>query len=337
MAYNANTDYQAIKDNLQKQIDAETDATKKAALQSQYDAAEQGRLEKTASDINKYGKYVDNNELDQAAGIAANNQIGNDYEVQKQNLNKLYDTAKQNANNDALSRGMARSSYVSDRLSNLDSERANALSDIDAAKAKAVQAAKTTILNNYTTNAANALKDEKDEYNNNIKAYYDNYQQEIDNIANDGDTSNDWKIPYLKAARNAKLLSEYGTTDPEQIAIIKQTQALKDQYSLAQAQDAVNGTSGRGGGTSSSSRSYSGRRSGGSGGSGNGGDNGDGGGGTSADTSAYYTSLDNQLSHVLDKGYNSTTINRMANLIAQYLSKGLISQAQAATLQNKYI
>lgn len=158
MAYNASVDYQALKNQIQKQIDAETNATKKAQLQSQYDAAEQSRLEKMASDLGTYGKYATGSELNQAAGIAAENQIGTDYETQKKNLNASYDTAKQNAQNDALSRGMARSSYVSDRLANIDTERAGALSDVDAARAKAIESAKASILSDYQTNAATAAE-----------------------------------------------------------------------------------------------------------------------------------------------------------------------------------
>lgn len=208
MAYDVNTDYKALQDALKKQKAATPDAATQAALQSQIDAAEQSRTEKLASDLTKFGKFASDSELDSAAGIAAQNQLGTGYDTQRANLNTSYDTAKQNANNDALSRGMARSSFVSDRQANLDSQRANALSGVDASQALALQNAKTTILDNYRTNTANALKDEKSEYGNNIMAYYNDYQAEVNKVQGNNDASDDWKIPILQAARNEKLLAQ---------------------------------------------------------------------------------------------------------------------------------
>ena len=205
MAYDVNTDYSAKNAELQKALAAATDAQTKAAIQAQIDANTGSRTEKMASDLTKYGKYATDSELNSAAGIMANNQLGTGYETQKANLNTSYDTAKQNANNDALSRGMARSSFVSDRMANLDSERSNALTQVDASKALALQNAKTSIIDNYRTNTANALTAEKSEFADTIGAYSDNYQAEINKVTNDGDTSNDWKVPYLNQARNAKI------------------------------------------------------------------------------------------------------------------------------------
>jgi hypothetical protein len=221
MAYSAQIDYKALQDSLKKQMETATDEATKANLQAQINAAEQSRIEKIASNLNTYGKYANGSELDSAAGIMATNQIGTGYETQKANLNKSYDQAIQNANNNALSRGMARSSFVQDRMANLDSERANALSDIDAAKALAIQNAKTAILNDYQDRAANTLATDKKDFGNNIMAYYNDYQAKINQVTNDGDTSNDWQIPILQAARNQKLLDTYGTTDEAAIAAAK--------------------------------------------------------------------------------------------------------------------
>ena len=329
MAYDVNIDYKAKQNEIQKQIDAETDPVKKAALQVEFNDAGQSRNEKLASNLQKYGKYATDSELDSAAGIQANNQIGTTYENQAKAIGDYYDTAQQNANNDALSRGMARSSFVSDRMAGLDSKRADALTSNDAAKALAIQNAKTNILNNYQTNTANALANQKSEYANTIGAYSNDYQQEINNVMNNNDASDDWKVPYLKAARNQKLNN------------IAAAQATADQQTfenqLALDKLAI-----------SSSKSYrSGRRSGGS--SGNGGNkkrsnnnnnnnNNPFGGAPAATTqTSYYTSLSSQLENILDKGYTTVTTNRMANLISQYLSKGLITQEQAQALSNKYI
>ena len=337
MAYDAGTDYTALQNSLKNQMGTETDPDRRAALQRLYDTAEQSRIAKMASSLQKYGKYATDSELDSAAGIQANNQIGTTYENQAKGINEYYDTAQQNANNDALSRGMARSSFVSDRMAGLDAKRADALTSNDAAKALAIQNAKTNILNNYQTNAANALANEKREYANTIGAYYNDYQAEINNVLNNNDASDDWKVPYLQAARNQKLNN------------IAAAQAAADQQAfenqLALDKLAI-----------SSSKSYhSGRRSGGSRSSGsldNSGDTtgttGTTGGNLFGNTSAannsgattqtsYYTSLSSQLENILDKGYSTVTTNKMANLISQYLSKGLITQAQAQELSDKYI
>jgi len=329
MAYDVNTDYKAKQNEIKKQMDAETDPVKKAALQVEFDAAGQSRNEKLASNLQKYGKYATDSELDSAAGIQANNQIGTTYENQAKTIGDYYDTAQQNANNDALSRGMARSSFVSDRMAGLDSKRADALTSNDAAKALAIQNAKTTILNNYQTNTANALANEKSEFANTIGAYSNDYQAEINRVQGNNDASDDWKVPYLQAARNQKLNN------------IAAAQAAADQQAfenqLALDKLAI-----------SSSKSYrSGRRSGGSD---NGGDNnnnnnnnnnnlfGDKPAAQTAGTqTSYYTSLSSQLENILDKGYTTVTTNKMANLISQYLSKGLITQEQAQALSNKYI
>ena len=329
MAFDVNTDYKSKQNEIKKQMDAETDPVKKAALQVEFNDAGQSRNEKIASNLQKYGKYATDSELDSAAGIQANNQIGTTYENQDKAIGGYYDTAQQNANNDALSRGMARSSFVSDRMAGRDSKRADALTSNDAAKALAIQNAKTNILNNYQTNTANALANQKSEYANTIGAYSNDYQQEINNVMNNNDASDDWKVPYLQAARNQKLNN------------IAAAQAAADQQTfenqLALDKLAI-----------SSSKSYrSGRRSGGSD---NGGDNNNNnnnnndnnnnpfGGAPAATTqTSYYTSLSSQLENILDKGYTTVTTNKMANLISQYLSKGLITQEQAQALSNKYI
>jgi len=245
MAYDVNTDYSALQSTLKKQLASTTDPTQKATIQSQIDAAEQSRIEKTASDLQKYGQYASGSELDSAAGIMANNQVGTGYETQKANLNKSYDTANQNANNDALSRGMARSSFVSDRLSKLDSERSTALSDVDAAKANAIQNAKTSILNNYTTTAKADLATEKTDYANTIGAYYKDYQAEVDKITNNNDPSDDWKIPYLQAARTQKI------SDQQTLQAKAEQQAIDNQINYLKATKTSSGSGGSGGGTGS--------------------------------------------------------------------------------------
>ena len=208
MAYQVDKDYSAANAELKKQLAAATDAATKAALQAQINANQASREQKIASDLTKFGKYASDAELNNAAGIMATNQLGTGYDVQRANLNTSFDQAKQNANNDALSRGMARSTFVSDRMANLDTSRAKALSDVDASQALALQNAKASIIDNYRTNTANALANEKKEFANTIGAYYNDLQQEINNVQGNNDPSDDWKIPYLQAARNEKIAAQ---------------------------------------------------------------------------------------------------------------------------------
>ena len=208
MAFSAQTDYTAQNAALAKQLASATDAATKAALQAQIDTNQASKEQKMASDLTAYGKYATDSELNNAAGIMAQNQIGTGYETQKANLNTSYDTAKQNASNDANSRGMARSSFVGDRMANLDVQRANALTQIDASKALALQNAQTNILDKYRTNTANTLANDKKEYADTIGAYYGDYQQEVNNVQNDNNPTNDWKIPYLQQARNQKIAEQ---------------------------------------------------------------------------------------------------------------------------------
>ena len=335
MAYDVNIDYKAKQNEIQKQIDAETDPAKKAALQVEFNDAGQSRNEKLASNLQKYGKYATDSELDSAAGIQANNQIGTTYENQAKAIGDYYDTAQQNANNDALSRGMARSSFVSDRMAGLDSKRADALTSNDAAKALAIQNAKTNILNNYQTNTANALANQKSEYANTIGAYSNDYQQEINNVMNNNDASDDWKVPYLKAARNQKLNN------------IAAAQAAADQQAfenqLALDKLAI-----------SSSKSYrSGRRSDGSRSSDGNSSSSDTTGTTganlfggapavspnplnqpTADSASNLSSLDYKLSQI--EGSESGVQSKAANLIKQYFNSGAISEATAKKYLSQY-
>ena len=336
MAFDVNTDYKAKQNEIKKQMDAETDPAKKAALQVEFDAAGQSRNEKLASNLQKYGKYATDSELDAAAGIQANNQIGTTYENQAKAIGDYYDTAQQNANNDALSRGMARSSFVSDRMAGLDAKRADALTSNDAAKALAIQNAKTAILNNYQTNTANALANQKSEFVNTIGAYSNDYQAEINNVMNNNDASDDWKVPYLQAARNQKL----NNIAAAQAAA--EQQAFENQLALDKL-------------AISSSKSYrSGRRSGGSRGSDGNSSSSDTTGttganlfgnnsvaqtaannsGATADSASNLSSLDYKLSQI--EGSESGVQSKAANLIKQYFNSGAISEATAKKYLSQY-
>lgn len=321
MAFDVNTDYKAKQNEIKKQMDAETDPVKKAALQAQYDAAEQSRIEKIASNLQKYGQYATTPELDAVSRIQANNQIGTIYENQAKKIGDYYDTAKQNANNDALSRGMARSSFVSDRMAGLDAKRADALASNDAAKALAIQNAKTAILNNYQTNTANALANEKREYANTIGAYYNDYQAEINRVQGNNDASDDWKIPYLQAARNQKI------NDIAAAQAAAEQQAFENQLALDKL-------------AISSSKLYrSGRRSSGSSGSsGGGGNNNNNNNNNNTPKNLFGGAPATKLTDVdasYQVGMNRTTTGQLATIQRLY-NNGQITEAQAKALISKF-
>lgn len=63
-----------------------------------------------------------------------------------------------------------------------------------------------------------------------IGRFSDNYQQEIDNIQGDNDTTNDWQVPYLQAARKEKQQTQAEQTAAQAAAA---GEAEKEQYKSA--------------------------------------------------------------------------------------------------------
>lgn len=254
MAYDVNTDYSAIIKSLKEKQASLTDQAEIAALQAQIEAAEVSRVQKIASNTAEYGKWADDATLDKVFNYQAEQSLNPTYDRYAKNINKSYDESRQNASNEALSRGMARSSYAQDRLAGIDQDRASALSDIEMQRAQAITAQKNSLSSAYQTDQADKLAQEKSEYASTIGAYSNNYQAEINKIQSDGDASNDWKIPYLQAARNEKIanyadtLAGYGDYSGYQAAgyTAEQTKALE----TAAAKAAV--SSGGSGGSSSS-------------------------------------------------------------------------------------
>ena len=88
---------------------------------------------------------------------------------------------------------------------------------------------------------------ERAEFTNTIGAYGQDYMQEILNVQNDGDPSNDWKIPYLQSARNQKI------SGIEQAKAEAEQQAFENQLKLMSAMKSSGGSGG-----SSSSNYYKG-------------------------------------------------------------------------------
>lgn len=84
-------------------------------------------------------------------------------------------------------------------------------------------------------------QNERAEFTNTIGAYGQDYMQEILNIQNDGDPSNDWKIPYLQSARNQKISGiEQSKAEAEQ-------QAFENQLKLMALRKSSGGGSSSGG------------------------------------------------------------------------------------------
>ena len=159
----------------------------------------------------------------------------------------------------------------------------------------------------------------KSEYANTIGAYYNDYQAEINRVQGNNDASDDWKIPYLQAARNQKLNN------------IAAAQAAADQQAfenqLALDKLAI-----------SSSKSYrSGSHSGGSGrrSSGSGGNN-DNNNNTPKNLfgPAPATKL-NDVDASYQVGMNRTTTGQLATIQRLY-NNGQITEAQATALISKF-
>lgn len=334
MAFDAGIDYKARQNERKKQMEGVTDPAVLARLQAENDADEVARTEKLASNLSKYGKWASDSELDSAAGLMAERQIGTGFETQKANMNQAYDTAKQNASNDALSRGMARSSFVGDRLAGLDSKRADSLSQIDASKALAIQNAKQNILNNYQTNMENRLASEKAEFAQNIGAYGDNYMLEIERVRDNSDPSDDWKIPYLQAARqqkvqgNAELNMKYGDfSGAGSIGLSPEALANAQKMWEYANRNALMPTSGYGGGgyrnttpikepEKEPEKIFGNTPK------------------TAVDSPSTIATIQSQLARVEDKGV-SVKSNAL-NIIKNYTTQGLISEATAKKLAGNY-
>lgn len=76
-------------------------------------------------------------------------------------------------------------------------------------------------------------QNERAEFTNTIGAYGQDYMQEILNVQNDGDPSNDWKIPYLQSARNSKISGiEQSKAEAEQQAFENQLKLMETQYKV---------------------------------------------------------------------------------------------------------
>jgi hypothetical protein len=76
---------------------------------------------------------------------------------------------------------------------------------IDAANALEQSRYDSTQANAADVTAYNRLQDTKSSYANTVSRFGDNYQAEIDKVANDNDPSNDWQLAILAAARQGKI------------------------------------------------------------------------------------------------------------------------------------
>jgi len=89
----------------------------------------------------------------------------------------------------------------------------------------------------YDSNLADKkLDDEKQNYADTILRFYDDFQAEINRVRNDGDPSNDWRIPMLETARQQKkqgmVAGEQAASDAEYDKAFEmwKTSGVADQY-----------------------------------------------------------------------------------------------------------
>jgi hypothetical protein len=76
---------------------------------------------------------------------------------------------------------------------------------IDATNALEQQKYNTQLKTAADVTAYNRLQDAKGEYANTVGQFSNDYQAEIEKVANDGDPTNDWQLQYLSAARAQKM------------------------------------------------------------------------------------------------------------------------------------
>jgi hypothetical protein len=84
----------------------------------------------------------------------------------------------------------------------------NLASDIEAAKAGSrsdLLNQQIQLLREYAAKQEAEQEKNRQAWISNIGQYSDNYQAQIDIVANDGDPSNDWQLDYLRAARAQKV------------------------------------------------------------------------------------------------------------------------------------
>lgn len=99
----------------------------------------------------------------------------------------------------------------------------------------------------------------KAEYAQNVGQFYGDFQAEINKVASDGDSSNDWQLGYLGTARQSKIQSQNAAeAEAEQQAFENQLKALETEYKINKPYYNPNtGKSSRGGGSGGSSRKSS--------------------------------------------------------------------------------
>jgi hypothetical protein len=129
----------------------------------------------------------------------------------QRNLGELNQAEAQEKANIARNRANINNAYEQDVASASDNAKTQALEQAIAQYNTEQQyklAAENQAFNQNLASkqyADEATATEKQDYLNNIGQFYNDYQAEINNIKNDNDTSNDWQIALLQAARQKKL------------------------------------------------------------------------------------------------------------------------------------
>lgn len=160
-------------------------------------------------------------------------------EIEKQELTSAYETAKQNASNDAIKRGLARSSIIVNTLANYDNslinKLANEANELNAkiesyqSEKNLLEQQKQSALNSFDIAYAVKLQEKIDSINEDIKAEEEaviKYNNEISQIKAEWekDQADD---NFDKTTELAKIMGEYGISVFD---VLKQN----EKYALAQ-------------------------------------------------------------------------------------------------------
>ena len=145
---------------------------------------------------------------------------------------------------------------VQQSLSNIALQKQQALQGIDTSIADVRAKGDVTLADLAYQQQADALArakqaqmQEKEDVLSTLGAYSSDYQARINQLTNDNDTSNDWQIPYLQAARQQKLASMASQQAEDEETAYKR--AL-DQQKLELAYAKLNKSSGSSGSSSTS-------------------------------------------------------------------------------------
>lgn len=153
-----------------------------------------------------------------------------------------------------------RQSDLNTNFANIENERAGRFSDIARRETEVQNAYDEGTVNAALQTEIDRSQGNKEDFLNTIGAYSNDYQAQINQLTNDGDSSNDWQIPYINQARNEKIAAlQQAQAEAEQQAFENYLKQIEVEYKINKPYfKPTVGSGGSGGGGSGGGGSYSG-------------------------------------------------------------------------------